>query len=312
MNVRKKIEGRRFSLWVATLAVIAVLSVTGCAGGGKMVNHDVLMNVKKVGILSIAINKMGTQPTDDEVMQSTINYASRQYTDVLANRPEWKMVPLNYGDANIQDFLKRSPARKKQKSGNEATGGAAIENVAPDQMRHYLAAQNMPLIPCNMLWPPYVDDSTVSMKGEGVPDLPEYRKELLPKIGELAAKLNLDGLIIVFLQAGIRPTVKVDVNVADRGNDTLRMEPAMILVSRNGTVAIDTGAPAINPISPGKSSVPLYRLEYAKTIKFGSKGPNRIIDLKDPKGTVQKDLFALSDVAFTQFTRRLDKQLAKK
>jgi hypothetical protein len=67
------IKKLKFSSWVSALAVIAALFVTGCAG---MVNHDVLMNVKKVGILSITIDKIGTQSTDDEVMQSTIDYAS--------------------------------------------------------------------------------------------------------------------------------------------------------------------------------------------------------------------------------------------
>ena len=312
MNGTKESKRLNYSVWVVTLAAIAALAAAGCAPAGK-VNRDVLMSVKKVGILSISINKMGAQPTDDEVMQSTINYASRKYADALTNRPEWKLVPLDYKDnARIRDFLKRPPSAKKQKSGNGASGAAdPVENVAQDQLRHYLAAQNMPLIPCNMIWPPYRDESTVSRKGEYVPDLPEYRNALLLKIGELAAKLNLDGLMVVFLQAGVRPTVKVDVNVGDRGNDTLRMEPAMILVSRDGNVAIDTGAPAINPLSPGSSSVPLYRLEYAKTIKFGSQGPDRIIDLKDPKGQVQKNLFALSDVAFTHFTNKLDKQMSK-
>ncbi len=86
----------------------------------------------------------------------------------------------------------------------------------------------------------------------------------------------------------------------------------MILVTRDGKVAIDTGEPSINPLSPGNPGVPLYRLEYAKTIQFGSKGPNRIIDLKDPKGKVQKDLFALSDTAFSKFTKKLNEQLSQK
>jgi hypothetical protein len=82
-----KTEGSKrlnFSSWVAAFAVIAVFSVMGCAAG--MVDRNVLTSVKKVGILSISINKMGTQPTDDEVMLSIINYAAPRYTDVLAKR----------------------------------------------------------------------------------------------------------------------------------------------------------------------------------------------------------------------------------
>jgi hypothetical protein len=310
MNKTEGNKRLKFSSWVASFAVIAVLSAMGCAAG--MVDRTVLTSVKKVGILSISINKLGAQSTDDEVMLSVINYAAPQYTDVLAKRPEWKLVPLNYKDnALIRDFLKQPSASNKQRSGN-AAAGAAVETVAPDQIKHYLAAQNMPVIPCNMIWPPFVDDSTVTTKSESAPNLPEYRNQLLPKIGELAAKLNLDGLMVVFLQIGVRPTVKVDVNVADRGNDTLRMEPAMILVTRDGKVAIDTGEPSINPLSPGRAGVPLYRLEYAKTIQFGSKGPNRTIDLKDPKGKVQTDLLALSDTAFSKFTKKLNEQLSQK
>jgi hypothetical protein len=86
---------------------------------------------------------------------------------MLANRSEWKLVPLSYkNNALFRDFLKRPAAPKEQKSGNEASGFVAklnqlgaqleaeysVENVGQNQTQHYLAARDMPVIPCNMIW----------------------------------------------------------------------------------------------------------------------------------------------------------------
>lgn len=215
MNGTKGIAMRGRISWLVAVATVAVLAGTGCAA---KVNRDVLMNMKKVGILSVTIDKIGTQSTDDEVMQSTVNYAARMYTDALANNPEWKLVPLNYkNNAQIRDFLKPQPAPKQQKSGSEDTGFVAalnkinaqletaysVENVGQEQMTHYLAARDMPVIPCNMIWQQSRVDTSKQKKGMKQSDLSEYRKGMLPKIGELAGKLNLDGLIVVFLQTRI-------------------------------------------------------------------------------------------------------------
>ncbi len=104
---------------------------------------------------------------------------------------------------------------------------------------------------------------------------------MLPKIGELATKLNLDGLIVIFLQTGIRRAGE-NITWGGRGLDTIKMEPALILVTRDGKVAIDTGARTIDDLSPSNAGVPLYKVD-SKGGSFGfTKERNGIIDLKEP------------------------------
>jgi hypothetical protein len=330
MNGTKGIKTLRFVSWVAAVAVIAVLAGTGCAA---KVNRDVLMTVKKVGILSVTIDKMGTQTTDDEVMQSTVNYAARRYADALANRPEWKLVPLSAYKDNPQfrDFLKVPVAQKKPTGGKEATGFAAVlnklntgwqsamtlESFAQRESSHYLGASDMPIIPYKMIGKAQATSSTSQTKKGSMQvkeDWSSLQKEMCAKVGELATKLKLDGLMVIYLHTDIRQTVGIGVTLGERGNDTVRMDPTLVLVSKDGKTAIDMGEPVIDALTTSNASVPLYKAEghQGGTINMGTNRPGYIIDLKDPKGKVQKDLYELTDDALKDFMKDLDKELTKK
>lgn len=87
----------------------------------------------------------------------------------------------------------------------------------------------------------------------------------------------------------------------------------MILVSRDGKVAIDIERP-IDGISPSNANVPVYRVDSKFDVGMAFSGSKRpgVLELKDPKGKVQKDFYALTDVAFRDFSKNLAKVLEKK
>lgn len=313
---------------VVLAAMIAVLG-TGCAA---KVNRDVLMNVKKVGILSITVDKLGTQATDDEVMQSTVNYAARVYADALSKRPEWKLVPLTYKEAAFRDFLNPAAAQKKS-DGKEATGFMAsikkinddlqaamsVENLAKKQSVYYLGASDMPIIPYKMIGK---TRATTTQKGnvQVKEDWSQVQKEMAVKVGRLATKLNLDGLIVIYLKTGIYSSAGIDLIGGERALETVRMDPTLVLVSRDGRTAIDMGEPVIDAMTTKNAGMPIYKVEGHRggTLRIGgSKSPKPTeakfpIDLKDPGGKCQRDLYALTDLALRNFSKKLDTELIVK
>lgn len=324
-NLQRGLMSVRNAFVSVVAATTAVVALAACAP--PKVNRDVLLNVKKVGILSVTIDKIGTQSTDDEVMQATVNYAAGLYADALSKRPEWRLVPLSvYRDnPHFRDFLrplakpqKQAEEPKKEESGFlSALSKLAKQFATPEPIEAtvkrystpYLAASDMPIIPYVLIESGGSTSSTTGGQQNVSP-----RDELFAKTGALAGKLDLDGLIIVYLNTGIRHTVGVGVTLGERGNDTIRMEPTMILVARNGKAAINMGAPSIDALSPSNASVPLYRASGHRggTFSFGTQRPDQIIDLKDPKGEVQKDFYELTDDALKYFMKKLDKELATK
>lgn len=318
-----KVTAMRCASWVVLTAVIAAIG-TGCAA---KVNRDVLSTVKRVGILSVTIDKLGKQTTDDEVMQATVNYAARQFSDALAKRPEWKLVPLSYSDPNIRDFLKK-PAAKKQETGDKEDQSFAaklnrltvafqesqsLESYAEKERPNFLGASDMPIVSYRLV---VKTSATTKRKGglEVTEDWSELRKEMYPRVGELAAKLKLDGLIVIYLHTGIYSTVGVEVIHNDRANDTVRMAPTMALISRDGKVAIDMGQPGIDALTMGNAGMPIYKVEGHRggQIRLSQRKDDFVIDLKDPKGKVQKDMYALTDLALSHFMKQLDNELTPK
>src|SRR5574341_1481394 len=289
----------RCASWVVLAAMIAAIG-TGCAA---KVNRDVLMNTKKVGILSITISKLGTQATDDEVMQNTVNYTARLYADALSKRPEPK------------SFME-----KIQQINENLEASFNTENLVKTDSARYLGASGMPIIPYSYL------EKLIGKKQPEQPikpkDMNGIKLDLARKIGELAGKLNLDGLLVIYLRTGIYSSAGSDINVmwGERALDTVRMEPTLVLVSRDGRAAIDLGYPVIGHGSTKNAGMPIYKVEGHRGASLrigGSKShkpdePKFPIDLKDPGGKVQRDLYALADLALKDFSKKLDKELENK
>jgi hypothetical protein len=72
--------------------------------------------------------------------------------------------------------------------------------------------------------------------------------------------------------------------------------------------------PVIDDFAAGNAGIPIYKAEGHRggTITLGKSRNNFPIDLKDPKGEVQKDLYALTDASRSQFMKKLDKELSGK
>ncbi len=302
--------------WLTVAGTIAVIGM-GCAA---KVNRDVLMTVKRVGILSITIDKLGEQATDDEVMQSTVNYAARLYADALSKRPEWKLMPLTYRDnANLRDFP-AAPVAQKQPTGTlnkliaRVEEAYSVENWVKKERMHYLAASDMPILPYKVYGNVRETVITKSGRREAGEDWSAEQAEMRSRIGQLATKLNLDGLIVIYLRTSTYSTGGVEVIRGERANGNVKMAATMALISRDGKVAIDMGMPVLDDLVAGNAGMPIYKAEGHRggTITLGKRGNNFPIDLKDPQGRVQKDLYALSDAALRQFTKQMNKELSGK
>ena len=330
--------GRRTSRAAVVVTAMAILALTAC--GPAKVNWDVLMNVKKVGILTVVIDKVGAQPTDDEVIQATVNYATGLYADALARRTEWRLVPFSAYRENPEFRNLLSPgaggrAKAAQKPANaegegsglksafskfamrlaESASGGSLEESVSKESKRYLAGPGMPVIPYVNIGPVINETTTKGNMTIERTVQGNYREELFVKIGALAGKLNLDGFIVLYLHTGIRSTVGATVIGGDRGNDTIRMVPTMILVSKDGKAAIDMGTPVMDAIATSNMAVPLYKKEYDAGGKHKDRDGRRfslVIDLQDPKGKVKKDFFELTDDALKDFMKGLDKALTKK
>lgn len=325
---------KRASRAAAVLAAMAALVLTAC--GPAKVNWDELTKVKKVGILTVTVNKMGEQPSDDEVMQATVDYAAGLYADALARRTEWKLVPFSsYRDnPDFRNLLSpgaggsaKSAAPEGEGAGlagafsklamrlaEKASGGSLEESVSKESKR-YLAASGMPIIPYANIGPVIVEKTTKGSMTMEKTVQGNYREELFAKIGTLAGKLNLDGFIFLYLRTNMHSTVGLTVISGDRGNNTIRMVPTMILVTKDGKAAIDTGTPVMDDLATSNMAVPVYKKQYDAGGQLKERDGRRfslVIDLKDPKGKVQKDLFELTDDALKDFMKSLNKELTKK
>ena len=119
---------------------------------------------------------------------------------------------------------------------------------------------------------------------------------------------------MIYLRTTRYSTGGVEVVRGERANGNVKMAATMTLISRDGKVAIDMGQPLIDDFAAGNAGMPIYKAKGHRggTVTLGKSRSNFPIDLKDPKGEVQKDLYALTDAARSQFMKKLDKELSGK
>ena len=82
-------------------------------------------------------------------------------------------------------------------------------------------------------------------------DLSGEQQEMRARAGRLATKLNLDGLIVIYLRTTRYSTGGVEVVRGERANGNVKMAATMTLISRDGKVAIDMGQPLIDDFAAG-------------------------------------------------------------
>jgi hypothetical protein len=203
------------------------------------------------------------------------------------------------------------------KLSDEVQAAYSLEKLVKKESVHYLGASDMPIVPYKLIENAPAPSSSTSSRRvsrEAAEDLSGEQQEMRARAGRLATKLNLDGLIVIYLRTTRYSTGGVEVVRGERANGNVKMAATMTLISRDGKVAIDMGQPLIDDFAAGNAGIPIYKAEGHRggTVTLGKSRNNFPIDLKDPKGEVQKDLYALTDAARSQFMKKLDKELSGK
>src|SRR5215831_19263282 len=81
----------RASMHVSVTALLGLgLGLTGCAG---KVNFESLASIKRVGLLTVTMDKVGLQESDADVMRQVATHAAGEYARVLAQSQSWTLVP---------------------------------------------------------------------------------------------------------------------------------------------------------------------------------------------------------------------------
>jgi hypothetical protein len=324
---------RRNVLAAAALSSLLV----SCAH--QAVNRDALASVKRVGVVSVVIDRLAAGPNDEPILRAAADRAVQLVDGTLARRSEWTVVPASQ--------LKQHPrcvalAQVRPQSAAETkasdlravgtallsmlkTGGAAAQpegemlpQVPARSGSRYVPASGMPVLP----WTAFEsakhgDRSFGSSQQKGPP--PEYpddaRETLRKEAGKLAQELGLDAVAFVYLKTAIRSTVGINTIVNGRGIDTVRMAPTMVVIAKDGSVVLDLGDHVIDAITQGRAGVPIYAVVYDRNGAHKDRDGRRfslVTDLADPKGKVREEMIALVDEAIPDLAKGFDKLLAAK
>jgi hypothetical protein len=324
---------------VGTLAV-AALTLVSCAH--SKVNKQLMSDVKKVGILSISVDKLGRSDADFEVVRRSADFATEEYGKLFAMNPRWEFVPpskyqshpafrsfstspivraqlqkmLEQGKLKPADVASAMRYMKAQLSGNkeemqavlaESIPAAAmqLQNILESKRQPYVSARSLAFIPYDAVKPEGASQTFTVKMGDGADEKnPEetLRDLLYACVGQLATELGLDALAIIHERASITSTVGIGVTIGDRGLDTIRMGSTVMFINREGQKVVDMGYPNLDALAHSRMGVPVYR-------KTGDR--SKELDLNDPKGKVLTELNGLTGDAALGLMKDMENELAK-
>lgn len=333
------------------MAVLAMaLSLSACAH--STVNGEKLASVKRIGLLAVVIDRVAPTPADEAVLRAAADRGVVALEAALAQSGRFEVVPsASYrsnpefaamSDVNRSTFV-RAEVKRLVDTGKMVSAedqlapllallkkkdATAAEQPKEDRTvrftrelqaeveragRPYVAATGMPVFPYAALDPRKA--SSISQNRNASPEYPENVREILRvSTGALAERLGLDAMAVVYLRSAVRATVGVNVisTSTGRANDTIRMEPGLLLIAKDGTPLVDLEARPIDAITTGRAAVPVYRVEYGPNGDhvLGGKRFSLVLDLADPRGVVRTEYEALVDKAVSGFVADLDKKLA--
>lgn len=325
---------RRNVLAAAALSSLLV----SCAH--QAVNRDALASVKRVGVVSVVIDRLAAGPNDEPILRAAADRAVQLVDGTLARRSEWTVVPASQLKQHprcvaLAEVRPQSAAETRAsdmkavgtallsmlKTGRAAAqpAGELLSQVPARSGSRYVPASGMPVLP----WTAFEsarhgDGSSFGSSQQKAPP-PEYpddaRESLRKEAGKLAEELGLDAVAFVYLKTAIRSTVGINTIVNGRGIDTVRMAPTMVVIAKDGSVVLDLGDHAIDAITQGRAGVPIYAVVYDRNGAHKDRDGRRfslVADLADPKGKVREEMIALVDEAIPDLAKGFDKLLAAK
>jgi hypothetical protein len=335
------------------MAVVTVaLSLSACAHSS--VNREKLAQVKRVGLLAVVIDRVAPTPADEAVLRAAADRAVVAFEAGLARSGRFEVVPsatyrsdpefAAMSDVNRSTFVraevkklvdagklvsaedqlapllalfkkKDAPKQEEPKEDRTVRFTRDLQGDVERAGRPFVAATGMPVFPYAAVDP---RKASSAPGGRGASsEYPEHVREVLrTSAGALAERLGLDAMAVVYLRSAVLATVGINVisSGTGRGNDTIRMEPGLLLIGKDGAPLVAVEARTIDAITTGRAAVPVYRVEYGPRGDHVIKGQrfSLVLDLADPRGEVRSEYEALVDKAVSGFVADLDKKLAEK
>ncbi len=321
--------------------------LSGCSG--TQVNKEALVAMKKVGLCTVTLDKLG-QPSSNNlaVTQEAADYALKRYDQVLKGVTSFTYVPrARYQSVNglrtMTDFKNNTVIKTMMKNNKgqaaaaalmmklmgKGQGGSSEEVIADSFQKDYdqvaeneLAANTCPDVPYRLFKDSQegVVQHKVSYGNASQSSENKIKKVMLDSVAQACKDAGLDGMMVIWNKALAFKTVK-GVNVVNmrmmRTNGSIRLNPTLLLVDKNGQVVVDLGWPVLDDLSPTKMSIPMFivvpkdKRTHHRHLKLRDVVTTNEIDLKDPKGEATKALHALIDETSTRLVVNLRKTIGE-
>ncbi|MFN0063936.1 MAG: hypothetical protein ACKVPX_15625 [Myxococcaceae bacterium] len=292
-----------------------VILVSGCTA--SRVQRDTMATVKKLGVLSVTLDRIGMQDTDRQVLEQVAASTVARYTEQLAGAGRWEVVPQETLRANPAFLEFAQPTRSSvyrevlAKTAQDGAGpadpslvmrtlgakmrgnaeelrqleaentnalAAQLEAMMALKRQNFVGAPDLPFLPYDMLRPASGGTQVRYSAGNAARKPPEerMREAMVAAVARLAGTLGVDALAIAYHRIGLAAG-RGRVFVNDRGIDTIHMAPTLLIITRDGRVAVDTGYPTLDSLSHSRFAVPVYK-------KVGER--DREVDLAGAGGQV--------------------------
>lgn len=140
----------------------------------------------------------------------------------------------------------------------------------------------------------------------------DYVKTLLIESAKSAcAKAKLDAVIVVYADVITdKPKGVYVISTGNRVLGTLRLNMTMMMIDKSGEIIADLDWPSMDDLAPNRLAKPTHLVTSWKG--KDNKFPNEmVINLKDPHGTVFKEMKSLIDESSSNMVKTLRKELGE-
>ncbi len=226
--------------------------------------------------------------------------------------------------ADVFNFIKKGTVKKKSADEKEmeriTSVTSSFQKLENKTIKRILSAEGTPPIHYSLVSDiDYNGNKSKVMFGNASSskvDKQNLKSLMIKSISDLCKELGLDGMLIVTMRAKVEDPGTIMVASGDRICSTIKLNPTLILVTKDGKIAIDMDYPGMDDLAPKKLAQPAF-LKLPGTMKVrGRNGRTLIVtkrkmDLMDPKQKVLKAYLKLVDKTSSKLVNELKDSLKK-
>lgn len=294
------------------ISVIVIVFLSGCAGGAGFVKKDLVLQTKRIGVLSVVMTRVGGDTGNNVKARAAIlKNAQKIYEDALNEMPNWTVAksstikghPVLKAMGNIpenpetQPFLMELANKEQLPLDNEAVFAQAVmaslsmDAMKLDSVKKKAVAESAKEIQKKIIEYyqkkyqgvkslPLIPYRLASGKGGGKHHIAAAQAIIRKNIVTLCKAKNLDAVLVVQLNSDVETTGGFHLTMKGRTKGIIKVNPEIALISSNGEAVILMGSSNLDDLAPMDVGPPVY---------VGKPGTSSFkIDLNDPKGEVVK------------------------